>query len=66
MDSQFTMDMPWLSSVVDKRELLAPGWNNIEDGNVAVSFTLSSDIVCYRAIFVAPRRNLLSLKTHWP
>lgn len=35
------MDMPWLSSVVDKRELLALRWDNIEDGNVAVSVCFS-------------------------
>lgn len=42
MDSQFTIDMPWLSLMVDKRELLAPWWDNIEDKNVSVSFTLFS------------------------
>lgn len=41
-ESRFIMDLLWLSSVVDKRELLAPWWDNIEDGNVAVSFTFFS------------------------
>lgn len=43
-ESHFIVDLLWLSSVVDKRELLAPWQDNIEDRNVAFCFAFSLQI----------------------